>query len=146
MIKIVADTNIFLSAILYGGMAKTIFSLVLENKLLLYVSSDLEDEILRKLKDYDADHETRKETGLFLNQKGISLKPKVKITVCRDQNDNFLLELAQASHADYLITRDKDLLDLPNHKWKKTKIVKPEEFLPLLRSMKLLGAKRPSSN
>lgn len=143
MIKVVLDTNIYLSAILYGGMAKTIFSLILENKLILNVSPDLEDEILRKLKEYGADEKTMEEVKLFLNQKGISLKPKVKVTVCRDPDDNFLLELSQTAETDYLITRDKDLLELPNHKWRKTNIVRPEEFLPLLRSMKLIRAKKP---
>ena len=41
--------------------------------------------------------------------------------------------------ADYLITRDKDLLDLPNKRWKNTKIVKPEQFLSYLREKKLLS-------
>jgi len=138
VIKIVLDTNIFLSAILYGGMAKTIFKLILENKLELYVSPDLEDEVLRKLKEYGAAEETIEYAALFLNHKSISISPHIKVTLCRDPNDNFLLELSQTAEADYLITRDKDLLELPSHKWKKTEIVKPETFLPQLRSMKII--------
>ena len=97
MIKIVIDTNIFLSAILYGGMAKIIFNLVLENKIELYVSSDLKGEILRKLKDYGANEETIGNAKIFLNHKSISISPQVKITASRDPNDNFLLELAQTA-------------------------------------------------
>ncbi len=139
MIKIVLDTNIFLSAILYGGMAKTIFKLILENKLELYVSPDLEDEVMRKLKEYGADEETIEYAALFLNHKSILISPKIKVAICRDPNDNFLLEISQTVEAVYLITRDKDLLELPNQKWETTQILKPEEFLPLLRSMKLIG-------
>ena len=38
--------------------------------------------------------------------------------------------------ADYLITRDNDLLVLKH--WKDTSIILPEDFLPLLRTMSLL--------
>ena len=47
-------------------------------------------------------------------------------TQCRDPKDNFLLELAVDGKADYLITGDKDLLELKSvHK---TKIVRIEDF------------------
>jgi len=49
-----------------------------------------------------------------------------------------MLELAEEAQAEYLITRDKDLLELPQQEWKDTKIIRPEEFLPLLRSLQLL--------
>lgn len=42
------------------------------------------------------------------------------VTVCRDPKDNFLLALAKDGKADYLLTGDKDLLDLI--KFSKTKI------------------------
>lgn len=34
--------------------------------------------------------------------------------VCRDPKDDFLLELAKISSADYLVTGDKDLIDMRN--------------------------------
>lgn len=42
------------------------------------------------------------------------------VTVCRDSKDNFLLALEKDGKADYLLTGDKDLLDLI--KFGKTKI------------------------
>lgn len=48
------------------------------------------------------------------------------ITVCRDPKDNFLLALAKDGKADYLITGDKDLLDL--QKFGKTKIITIANF------------------
>jgi len=74
----------------------------------------------------------------FIDKKGILITPNVKVTACRDPDDNYLLELAETSKASYLITRDKDLLELPNKRWKSTRIVKPEEFLSYLRRKKLL--------
>ena len=41
---------------------------------------------------------------------------EIKITsvveICRDKKDNFLLALAKDAHADFLLTGDKDLLDI----------------------------------
>lgn len=50
-----------------------------------------------------------------------------KVTVCRDQNDNFLLALAKDAKADFLITGDKDLLCLKH--FEQTMIVSLQEFL-----------------
>lgn len=134
-LKIVLDTNMFLSGILYQGMIKIVLDLILDNKLKLYVSQALIEEVTRKLQEFGANKQSRDEVNLFLDRKGVKIKPDIKITVCRDPEDNFILELGQSSMADYIITRDKDLLDLPRQKWKSTKIMKPENFLPILRKV-----------
>ena len=102
------------------------------------MSSKLKAEIVKKFKAFSATEQEQYEILQFIEKRGIIVKPKIKITVCRDPSDNFVLELAETAHADYIITRDKDLLDLPNQIWKDAKIVKPEAFLPFLRKMKLL--------
>ena len=45
---------------------------------------------------------------------------------------------AETVKADFLITRDKDLLSLPKNKWKVTEIITPEVLLHLLRTKKLI--------
>lgn len=137
MLKIVVDTNIFLSAIFFGGMAEKIFDLVLARKLQVYVSAELSEEIFKKLHYFDANEAVLIKTAIVL-ESCILIKPTVRIAVCRDPKDNFLLEIVETVQAEYLVTRDKDLLDLENQAWKQTKIIKPEEFLPLLRKIRLL--------
>lgn len=137
MLRIVLDTNIFLSALFFGGMLEKIIDLALANKLRLYTSADLSKEIFKKLYYFGADEEILIKTTIVLNSCTF-IRPTVKITACRDPKDNFLLEMVETAQADYLITRDKDLLDLENHRWKETRIIKPEDFLPQLRKMKLL--------
>lgn len=138
MLKVILDTNQFVSAFLFGGMTKIVFDLVLNNKLELYVSEDFKVEVLAKFKYYGASEQALLDASLFLDAKGIAITPKTKVSVCRDPEDNYLLALAEEAQAGYLVTRDKDLLDLSQKKWKNTKIVKPEEFLPYLRSLKLI--------
>lgn len=53
--------------------------------------------------------------------------PKKRVTICKDQTDNFLLELAEESEADYLISGDKMVLEMEIYK--KTRIVSPKTFL-----------------
>ena len=57
---------------------------------------------------------------------GVLIKVASKIEQCRDPKDNFLLNLAVDSNADYLVTGDKDLLEIENIK--KTAIVTIREL------------------
>ncbi len=60
----------------------------------------------------------------------------------RDPKDKMIIDLALVSHADYIVTRDKDLLDLMTdisvegkefrQKSRPLKIIEPIEFLKLL--------------
>lgn len=136
-LNIVVDTNQFLSVFVFRGkLMKMVFELVIDKKINLYVSATLKDEVLEKLQFYKARQDIRNKVMSFIETKGILLKPTAKVTACRDKEDNFVLELSETAHVEYLVTRDKDLLDL--EKWKRTKIIKPEDFPPLLRSRKLL--------
>jgi predicted nucleic acid-binding protein len=52
--------------------------------------------------------------------------------VVRDPNDDAILATAIAARADYLVSRDKDLLSLGEYDG--IKIVSPEAFLQVLRT------------
>lgn len=138
MLKVVLDTNMYLSALIYGGMAEKFLDLVSDGKLELLVSPELITEVLRKFREKKADESILQKVNVLLNYKGIMVVPAVTINICRDPDDNFLLELSQTAEADYLISRDKDLLELAGHKWKKTKILTPEKFLAILRLQKII--------
>lgn len=55
------------------------------------------------------------------------VKSKSKIEICRDPKDNFLLALSLDSKADFLLTGDKNLLEI--EKIGKTKIITMSSFL-----------------
>lgn len=55
------------------------------------------------------------------------------IDACRDPKDNFLLELAVSSKANYLITGDNDLLEL--NPFRNTQIISPKEFGSTLKEI-----------
>lgn len=48
------------------------------------------------------------------DKKARFLEPNEQFNICRDKEDNKFLDAVYTSKADYLITLDKDLLDLRN--------------------------------
>ncbi len=137
ILKIVIDTNLFLSVFAFRGqMVNLIFDLVISRKLDMYFSPILKQELKKKFEFFQVSDTVFEEVMEFVNTKGILIEPHITIEKSRDIKDNFLLELSEAANADYLVTRDEDLLVFK--KWKNTEIIKPEDFLPLLRKMKLL--------
>jgi predicted nucleic acid-binding protein len=52
------------------------------------------------------------------------------LDVCRDSEDHIILECAVQSHADFIVTGDKDLLVLKE--FLGTRIVAPADFLSII--------------
>ena len=60
--------------------------------------------------------------------------PTKRVVVCRDPEDNMLLECCLAADADLLVTGDSDLLDIPRDTLKavglrKLRILRPGQYL-----------------
>ena len=56
------------------------------------------------------------------------------VSICRDPKDNFLLALAKDGEANYLLTGDKDLLDL--EKFGKTEIITISKFFDMTKNFR----------
>ena len=82
--------------------------------------------IFPKLKKYFSAHAVE-EMLLSLEDYIDLIQVSSKVDICRDPNDNFLLALAKDGKADYLLTGDKDLLELKN--FGKTKIKTITSFI-----------------
>jgi predicted nucleic acid-binding protein len=54
--------------------------------------------------------------------------PRKKLQICRDTADNILLECCLAAKADFLITGDKDLLEIRDLPFN-LKILSPRKFV-----------------
>jgi len=62
------------------------------------------------------------------------VRPRQHLSICRDPKDNMVLECCQAARARFLITGDKDLLELESRKLpgvvlKTLRILTPRAFL-----------------
>lgn len=125
--KVVIDTNVFISGIFFGGNPLKVLRLWQRRKIELIISPELEAEIIRKLKAFDASEELTTDWKSLIEENSIRILPKANPKLSRDPKDNFLLAAALEANADYLITGDNDLLILD--KIGSTKILKPTQFI-----------------
>lgn len=132
-IKVILDTNIYISAIIFGGNPKKILKLARAQKIKVFTSIQILLEISEKLhKKFKL---SEKDVAKIL--RGISkitevVHPKIKLNIVKeDPSDNKILECALEANADYIVTGDKHLLKLK--RFEETKIVTPSDFLKALK-------------
>ena len=129
-VKIVIDTNLWIS-FLISHRQDRLDDLLLDRHVRILFSAELLDEISAtiakpKLKKYfgaDALAEMLFSLEAYID----FIEVKSSVNICRDPRDNFLLALSMDGHADFLISGDKDLLELK--KFGKTKIVTIASYL-----------------
>lgn len=114
-LRIVIDTNLWVSFLISNHLKK-LDSLLLSEQLSFLFSKELLDEINTtitkpKLQKYFSEN-AMKEMLLTFEPYIDIVEVKTKVDICRDPKDNFLLALSKDGKADYLLTGDKDLLDL----------------------------------
>lgn len=127
MLKIILDANILISAFVFEGKTKNVLDFVTSNCELCF-SDNLVSEVKEKLiNKFFVDKKLINDFGQLIS-KSEYFKPKTKIDFPTDPKDAYLLELAEESNADYLITGDKKHL-LPLKHWKKTIVINPTNFL-----------------
>lgn len=129
MIKVCLDTNIFVSALVFGGKCQEITDFISLGKIDLVLSPAILNETSKVLRDKfeKSDEEVRRAIRLFLAL-GFMVEPKKKLKVLPYDSDNRILECAVEGKADYLVTGDKKhLLKLKDYKG--IKILSPGEFL-----------------
>lgn len=129
--RVVFDTNVLISAFAAEGLCSKLLERANKHDFMLYVSPFILEEFKRTLKIKIALSKREIKEALFIlkevvntvdpNKQGIIVK-----NVCRDRDDDNILAAASACRADYLITGDRDLLEL--NKYRKTKIFKPRDF------------------
>lgn len=128
--RVVVDTNIFISGLLFGGNAKEILRLIENSKIILLISPQTLSELSVKLTHFGLSSTLRNEFFLLLEQMSVKVIPKGKIDIVRDKKDNMFLELACEGKADFIITGDKDLLVLKIYK--DIRIISSKAFLDLV--------------
>jgi putative PIN family toxin of toxin-antitoxin system len=130
LIRIVADTNVYISGTFWPGLNRLVLNLARNEVLTLVCSPSVLQEISRTLQG--------KKFGLSKAQLDVLIKDLLSYTWpvveppfvhprLRDPKDNFICSLAIKSRASYLVTGDKDLLVLK--RVQKTRILTARGFL-----------------
>jgi putative PIN family toxin of toxin-antitoxin system len=133
MIKAVIDTKVYISGIFFSGTPRRLLEAVLERKFLGYVSDAILAETRRVL-GRDTFHLREEQINrivIEIEDMSEIVLPEEKVRdVCRDSEDHIILECAVQSHADFIVTGDKDLLVLKE--FLGTRIVAPADFLSII--------------
>jgi putative PIN family toxin of toxin-antitoxin system len=126
-VKAVFDTNIFISAIEFGGTPRKIFLSAVAGEFKLYTSPVLLEELDRVLRDrfqYPASRSG--DIRRRLEELCVVVSPRSRFHDCTDEDDNRVLECAHEAHADCIVTGDRALLRL--HPFDQIEILTPAEF------------------
>ena len=131
--RVVVDTNVMIGFLIGKRLRK------LKDKLSdLSIKLILTDQLISELKLVTSRPKFRKyfdkqDVNEFIDLIwiiGLTYQIQYIPKTCRDPKDNFLLSLCLIGNAAYLVTGDKDLLDLVEYKG--TKIIRATEFEKLL--------------
>jgi len=112
--RVVLDTNVLVSAVVFGGPPGQIVELAAARQLQLVLSSPLIAELRRVLRDKFAfSDEALYLTETLLRRAGIVVEPsQTRTLVTQDPDDNRVLEVAVDSKADVVVSGDRHLLRL----------------------------------
>lgn len=128
LIAAVIDTNVLISALLFGGKPREVFQMVIDRKVHAISSPALLSELLDVLaKKFLFPRQKlllveRKMTKIFT-----MVYPAEHVDVLVDKADNRVLEAAYEGQCRYIVTGDKALLKLGSYK--SISIVTSEQFL-----------------
>jgi putative PIN family toxin of toxin-antitoxin system len=142
MPKAVLDTTVLVSAFLNpkpGGASYDLLRFADQGTFELCLSEGILEETARvllrsarnrRLYEYSDDDVVEYREGLARFATLVTDLPEIKV-VARDPNDDAIVACAIAAGAEYLVTRDKDLLSLKEHEG--ILMTTPEKFLHTLR-------------
>lgn len=125
--RVVFDTNVLISALVFGGLPRALLIRVLRGEVTLVTSSVLLNEleevlVVRFAHDASLARTVRAEIELLAE---VVEAPELA-RVARDRDDDAVLAAAIAGKASAIVTGDRDLLVLVEHEG--IRIVTPRDF------------------
>jgi putative PIN family toxin of toxin-antitoxin system len=127
---VVVDTNVWISALHFGGIEGVPFRALAQaaTEDTMATCREIETEIFEILRFTCGWPEARVSRVLEETLvRAIHVAIARNLHLCRDPDDDKFLECAERSHADLIITGDKDLLAMRTHG--RTRIVTPAAYL-----------------
>jgi len=131
-LRVVLDTNVYISAILFGGKCEEILKLASQRLFEVVISKKILGEIKSVLKEkfYWTDKQIA-EVIKYIKEIASVINPDISLNVVKeDPADNKIIECAVASNATYIVTGDKQHL-LAIKEYAGIKIISLMEFLKL---------------
>jgi putative PIN family toxin of toxin-antitoxin system len=132
MIRIVLDTNVIVSALVFGGVPRGVLELAEAGRCEFFHSEAIQAEVRRVLAEkFDWAPAMLQQVLPTLWSMGEFVSPQVVVrAVPDDDDDNRILECALAADASFIVSGDHHLLALRTYK--SISIVTPRQFLEAL--------------
>lgn len=130
MLKVVPDTNTYISGILFKGAPRKILELIIEGKIQSFVSEEIIQEIYAVLsrKKFRLPAERVKFIISEIESVSHVVFPSLQLKIVdKDPADNKILECATEANADVIITGDNHLIEI-NH-FRNIEIVNASDFI-----------------
>ena len=129
--KVVLDTNIVISAIVFGGLPEQILKKVRQKEIIAVSSLSLIAELIDILsKKFGFPKNKLKLIEKKIKKISMIVYPDKTINVLEDEPDNRVLEAGFEGEAEYIVTGDKDLLRFGEYKG--IKIVTAKIFFDII--------------
>jgi putative PIN family toxin of toxin-antitoxin system len=132
--SVTLDSNVFVSALNFGGPCLRILTMARDGLIRLDLSNAIPEEVggvLREKFHWPEDDIELAQREIASLSNYVSPQETL-LAVPDDDDDNRVIECASAGRSDYLVTADKHLLRLGH--FRSTRIIKPREFLEVSRS------------
>lgn len=113
--RVVLDTNVLVSAVLFGGTARAVFQRLLRGELEAVTTPRLLGELEDVLVELGLPSDLARLARTEYEQIAIVVRPDNVPRVSRDRDDDEVLAAASAGQATTIVTGDKDLLTLREH-------------------------------
>jgi len=119
--RIVLDTNVMISSLLFGGNSRKVYDYCIENSDVFtsdFLLAELEEKLSEK---FSLDKKLMQQIIQSIESIFIIANPTTPLPkICGDIDDNRVLQICESVNADFLVTGNKDLFELI--KFKKTRI------------------------
>lgn len=117
MLKVVFDTNVYISAFVTpGGKAEDAYLLAVRGEVELYASVAILTETAKKLREKFLWDDKEITAALkHISKVAAVLKTNIKLNVLKDAPDNRILECAKQADVNLIVTGDRHLLALKDY-------------------------------
>ena len=117
MLKVVFDTNVYISALSFpGSKAEKAIIHAVEGDIELYTSVSILTETAKKLREKFSWTDDKITTAIkYISRVSNVIKPRIKLNILEDIPDNRILECAIEVNADLIVSGDHHLLDLKDY-------------------------------
>ena len=118
MLRVIVDTNVYISAIFWGGKPRHVIDLGRDGKIQIFTSEDIEQEILDKLMTkfgLNSDDADMVMADFSTFTKPVRISRRIHV-VKDDSDDDKFIECAVECGAEFIISGDKHLLKMKKYK------------------------------